>query len=289
MAEGARTSAMVRITPPLKHFPTNLNATIEPSQEKVTTTVATNDQPHTPTPKIVIEGNPFWVRRDMSSGAVELIKWLAILAMVIDHIDYLLLGRQSYVMFAIGRVAMPLFFLLFAYHMARPTVTEQTHIKTMIRLLAFAFVAQIPYVGGSGENHTGQLNILFSLLLLTSLFYLSDQARALVGARRWNAAIAMVLVLGASSIVEYGWVGLAIGLAARASFRSPTPASLMSLAAALSALFFINGNQFALLALPIFIAVSHMPPPIRRSPWFLYYAFYPAHLALLWAMQPLFR
>lgn len=251
--------------------------------------MATRDQTHTPPPKIVIEGSHFWVRRDMSSGAVELIKWLAILAMAIDHIDYFLFGRQSYVMFAIGRVAMPLFFLLFAYHMARPIVTGQTHLKTMKRLLVFALVAQIPYVGGSGDNYAGQLNILFSLLLLTSLFYLSDQASVLVGARRSLATFAMVLVLGASFIVEYGWVGLAIGLAARASFRNPTVASLMSLAAALSALFFINGNQFALLALPIFIAVSHMNPPIRRSPKFLYYAFYPAHIALLWAMQPQFN
>lgn len=250
--------------------------------------MATNDQTHSPTPKIVIEGSPFWVRRDMSSGAVELIKWLAIISMAIDHIDFYLFGRSSFVMYAVGRVAMPLFFLMFAYHMARPTVSDSTYSRTAVRLLAFGLVAQIPYVLGSGALNAGQLNILFSLLLLTCLFFCTDMLREFEGVRRWSAVVVVAGLLCASVLVEYQWVGLAVGLAARASFRNPTPASLIGLAAALSALFFVNGNQFALLALPIFIAVSHMNPPIPRSAWFLYYAFYPVHIALLWAMQPLF-
>ncbi len=246
-------------------------------------------QQQRPAPEIVIEGSPYWVRRAMASGSIELIKWLAILAMTIDHIDYFLLGREAYPMFAVGRLAMPLFFMLFAYNMARPTAGDRTHFTAMKRLLAFALVAQLPYLGANAWDYAGQLNILFSLFLLACLFYLSDEARTLTGAKRWGAYVAIALVFCASAFVEYGWVGLALGLAARASFRTPTPATLMVLAAALSALYFVNGNQFALLALPVFVAVSHWSLPIRRPPWFIYYGYYPAHIAVLWAMQPLFR
>jgi hypothetical protein len=68
--------------------------------------------------------------------------------------------------------------------------------------------------------------------------------------------------------------------------RAPNWPALLSGAAALIALRLINGNDFALLGIPVLALASFWWWPLPRAR-FVFYAFYPLHLTALWLLQRL--
>ena len=98
-------------------------------------------------------------------------------------------------------------------------------------------------------------------------------------------AAAVVVFLAAGALVEYWWLGLAVAVSAHTFFRRPTFVRFACVIAAVGALALINRNHWALLSLAVVGASSFwnllQVPRLKGA----FYAYYPAHLALLWAVQ----
>lgn len=61
----------------------------------------------------------------ISNGAVESLKWLALVAMTSDHVNKIIFKSQLPLMSEFGRIAMPLFGMVLAYNLARPEALQK--------------------------------------------------------------------------------------------------------------------------------------------------------------------
>lgn len=97
----------------------------------------------------------------------DLLKVIAVAAMVIDHIGYILYpGRMA--LYIVGRLSFP----IFAYLAALGIESTKKPKRYLARFLTFALISQIPCFLAFGLQPLEQLNILFSLLLGALTVYL---------------------------------------------------------------------------------------------------------------------
>lgn len=217
----------------------------------------------------------------LSSGSIEAVKWLAVALMTLDHINKYLCGRNLPMAFELGRIAMPLFVLLMAYHLAQPgALAKGTIGRSAVKLAVFALIASWPYIA-LANGRLLPLNILFLLLTFALIVLLIEQG----GKGRSWLAFGVFLVGGA--LAEYWWPGLLLALAAWRYFQRPCWSLLAGITASTALLWFINGNFWALAALPLFFAASAFDARIPRTHWLVFYAYYPGHLAALYAIKTL--
>lgn len=110
--------------------------------------------------------------------AQDLVKWIAMLSMVIDHLRFIFPSIDALII--IGRFAFPLFCLAMAANIQRlPVSTPVTyHSPYLVRLSVFAVISELPYRLLRPEADT--LNIL-PTLLLGLLICLSLQHQSRVG------------------------------------------------------------------------------------------------------------
>lgn len=96
----------------------------------------------------------------MTSGGRELVKWLALLFMTGDHTLKILHLGYVPVIAELGRMAFPLFALVFAYNLAQPGADVAKLIK---RLFLWGLVATP--IAAIAFNRALPLNILLSFAL----------------------------------------------------------------------------------------------------------------------------
>ena len=196
-----------------------------------------------------------WPRLTVSNGSLEALKWLALVAMTVDHVNKFLFNGTNDAAFAVGRLALPLFVFVLAYNLARPGALERgAYTRTMKRLALFG-VLSLPAFVILGSVHAAllPLNIMFTLLVLTAALNLVE--RGTVGG---YAAAAAVFLVGGSN-VEYWWPAIALGVAVWWYCKRPGAMPLALALTALGSLWFINSNWWALLAFPVACAGSFMP------------------------------
>ena len=210
----------------------------------------------------------------ISDGAIEVLKYLALTSMVADHINKYLFNGTIEVLFILGRLAMPVFIFVLAFNLARPGENKAgTYKRIMTRLFTFGVLAFPPYFYMSGNALP--LNIMFTLLSLTAIIYFIE---------RKNIIISLVIIFLMGAIVEYWWPALLFGIATWAYIKKPNIGmALLSTLACLS-FGFINGNMWAVAAIPLIILMCFFKISIPRYKWF-FYAFYPLHLYLLWLIR----
>ncbi|WP_256563028.1 TraX family protein [Pseudomonas sp. Snoq117.2] len=95
---------------------------------------------------------------------LDLIKWLAIFTMVLDHLRYLWPNAEW--LFILGRLAFPLFCLGIAANIARSPAGElytERNARYLIRMTVFAVFSELPYRLLSDDS--GTLNVMYSLML----------------------------------------------------------------------------------------------------------------------------
>jgi len=84
--------------------------------------------------------------------------------------------------------------------------------------------------------------------------------------------------------VEYWWLGLTLGVAIWRYCKQPSlPAAAVTLLAC-AGLWLINGNGWALAALPLLLAATRLDlrmPRMRRA----FYVYYPLHLGVIWLIR----
>lgn len=216
-------------------------------------------------------------RLALSDGSVEALKWLGVVLMTLDHVNkYLLHGSVAWI-FDIGRLAMPIFAVVLAWNLARPGTLERgVYGRVTARLAIAGALATLPFValGGLGWGWW-PLNILATLLVAAGVMFLVD---------RKQCVLAAVLFLVGGLFVEFWWPALAIAVGAWSYFRRPSwPALLLSLAGFVS-LYLVNHNFWALATLPLIVLASRVDLSVPRLRW-VFYAFYPLHLAAIWAVR----
>ena len=205
------------------------------------------------------------------------LKWLAVVLMVVDHINKFVLQESMPVTFALGRTAMPLFVFVLGYNLARPGALQAgAYKRVLLRLVAFGALSVVPHalmntlIGGWWP-----LNIMFTLAVSVLVAWLLEKGGPLpvIGA-------CLVFVFG-GALVEFWWPAIAACLFVWAFFKNPSVVYIVGFAASLLALYFVNGNFWALMALPVILAARAWRWPLPRMKWF-FYAFYPLHFLLIW-------
>ena len=212
----------------------------------------------------------------VADGALEAIKWLALVLMTGDHVNkYLFNGTKEW-LFDGGRIAMPLFVFVLAYNLARPgAIGRGAYERTVWRLLVVGGLAMPAFVALGGlVAGWWPLNIMFTLAAIAGMLLLID--RDTLAGRVCAAAV----FIAAGAMVEFWWSALALGLAVWLYCRRPSWMAIALALAAFGGLWYVNGNPWALVALPIVLGASRVNLGLPRLRWF-FYAYYPAHLVAL--------
>ncbi|MGF0242577.1 TraX family protein [Rhodococcus sp. IEGM1300] len=229
-------------------------------------------------------------------GALDLLKWLALLSMVLDHLRYI--GYSVDLLYVPGRLAFPWFCLAMAANLARTrTLTHDNQWRYLGWLLLFSAVSEIPYRMFIPDP--GTLNVLptlaLGLLVAQGWQHSTLQSRVL-------ALGALVLAALFSERLMFGFFGVLLPLVTLLVIHRPWYFSLLPGLVCLAAnqwhvLYYAAklGNSSAipgiaacliapLLGMCLLRHARHLkPPPMRR--WA--YALYPAHFLALLALRQL--
>jgi hypothetical protein len=215
----------------------------------------------------------------MADGSLEAIKWTALVLMVFDHVNKYIYAEKLPGVFPIGRIVMPMFGFVLAYNLARPgALARGVHGRMLFRLTPAGLAASPMFIILNGMYVTANawwpLNILFMLLLVVLLTYLIDRG----GLK--NCALAIVLFIVGGALVEYLWMGVLCCLGAWLFCRDASRSRLLLWFLGTLSLAVINGNAWALVAIPIVLVAGRLSFRLPRLTW-AFYTFYPAHLLIL--------
>ncbi|MGH8389963.1 MAG: TraX family protein [Pseudomonas sp.] len=226
-------------------------------------------------------------------GALDLLKWLALLCMVLDHLRYV--GYSADWLYVPGRLAFPWFCLAMAANLARASVTTNGQWRYLGWLMLFSAVSEIPYRWFLPNPDTWNVMPTLVLGLLVARGW---QDRSLQ--MRLLAVAAIVLAALFASKLMFGFFGVLLPLAMLLVIRRPWYFALVPGIVCLAAnqwqvLYYSIrlGNHVAMAAvatcliapwLGLFL-LRHVhdvkPPPMRR--WA--YVLYPVHFLILYALR----
>nr|EKX1927284.1 conjugal transfer protein TraX [Escherichia coli] len=221
-------------------------------------------------------------RLTLNNGSLELLKWIAVALMTGDHINkYLFNGTLPY-LFEAGRIVMPIFVFILAYNLARPHAYENGVYQRMIlRLVTFAILATPIFISlGSVINGWFPLNILFTLSLIVVIVAILESSMRV----ELRAICAVAVFCGGGSLVEFWWPAVALGVVTWWFFKKPNYLALLLGLGSLLLLSLINGNHWALAAVPVSLAILRMKFSIPQMKWF-FYTYYPLHLLTIFLVR----
>lgn len=199
----------------------------------------------------------------LGSGARELLKWVAMLAMTGDHVAKVVFGGYVPVVSELGRIAFPLFALVMACNLAQPGADLR---KSMRRLALWGLIAQPLHAFAFGSWLP--LNILLTFTL----------AAVAVHALANHRPVLLLMAAGVLPMfVDYQWAGVGAVLLAWIAFRHR---AWWPLLVALAAVCWANHNGWALLAVPVVLLAARVNWPLPRWRW-VFYGYYVGHLAVL--------
>ena len=218
-------------------------------------------------------------------GALDLLKWLALLCMVLDHLRYVGLSLDG--LYVPGRLAFPWFCLGIAANLHRAK-TASVSGRYLGWLLMFSVISEVPYRIFIEDADT--LNVL-PTLALGLLVARGWQQKAMID--RGLALLALMLAVIFSTHLMFGFFGVLLPLAMLVVFRRPWYFSVLPGAVCLAAnqwqVLLNSGTPVALMGLatcliaPLagLVLLRHAkhvsPKPMRR--WA--YTLYPLHFLLL--------
>ncbi|TVT73180.1 MAG: hypothetical protein FHP92_14865 [Denitromonas halophila] len=213
----------------------------------------------------------------VKSGTLEVLKWIGVVSMLIDHVNHAF-DIQSIAALSFGRLAFPLFALVFAYNLA---AGDSSRMRRGMRRLMFAgVVSQLPYY--LIFHDPLRLNIFFTFLLAAVIIQVNPNK----GTKELLAAVGLWVLGG--FFVDYYHPGVAVVLAMYYALQ-PHRAHLERVSA-MSAAFFVLSwflmslvgwpGAAVLLAWPLIAVARVIEPKLARYPQ-VFYVIYPAHLALI--------
>lgn len=197
----------------------------------------------------------------MSPFSMDALKCVALIAMLIDHVNDILLSPSSLLLYAVGRMAMPLFALIFAFNMAKQPgrareLAKRQWIWALITqpFFAFAFYGHQPWYA---------LNILF-------VFAVCSQLVAWVYPRTqycWIKSILLIAIFAwPLSLASYGLAGIVFVLLSVLMLASITPGRVVL---SLWALSLPSLNVASLMTAPVIEVVVFAIIPTLCLPLFM--------------------
>ena len=215
----------------------------------------------------------------LSSSQQEALKWLAILSMLIDHLNQITFMGHLSALSYFGRLAFPLFAFLIAYNLVRRDVAARRYVSP---LLIFGLLSQPIYVWAFERS---ELNIFFTLLLGVLYVLLVQWLRGRIHPLAAHSLVLLLLVLP-SSYVSYPLFGPFLIPILAAFLRSPSLVMVPFIGIYLMLTnTLIPMSVYTLLLIPAVVAVHYLPFELPRCSKWLFYGFYPLHLALLKLLQ----
>jgi hypothetical protein len=225
-------------------------------------------------------GSALW-----TDGQLEILKWIAVVSMFIDHFGRHLLGRgQESFAFGAGRLAFPLFVFVLACNLARPGDRAQRAARVTVRLGIACAVSTPAVIWARGEP--GLVNVFGTLGLGTALCWVLVTKGHLL----WRGGLCVPICV-AGTHVEFDLIGVCL-LPAIYLWRAHNLREAAAFSVVLFlALIHLNGSYGGLYgyvgtlcAVPLAWVVAHIPLGMPRMRW-LFYAIYPLHLALIGALN----
>ncbi|WP_394304619.1 TraX family protein [Pseudomonas danubii] len=229
------------------------------------------------------------------SSSLDLIKWLAMLTMVIDHLR--LVWPQMSDLFIPGRLSFPLFCVAIAANVARSRSGElltAANGRYLALMLVFAVISEVPY---RYISSSGSFNVLVTLALGLVIAWGWQHRTPLSSALALMAA-ALVYVL--DDPLMYGFYGALVPAAALMAIKRPgflwlLPAVLCLLSNTRSSIVVkaMDLDVYSLLALGSAFAAPLIGLWLLRQTFTFKvwpvrqwgYWFYPGHLAALQALR----
>lgn len=232
------------------------------------------------------------------------IKWIAMISMLIDHIGYGLipdttpwLKALGIVCNVIGRSAFPLFLFLLADGFMR----TRSKPKFFIRLLSLAIISEVPFDLVCYHTFLSIIrqNVFWTLLFFFAYMWVSDvciqsaKAHGLEATNKWTIlvhVVAGIMAVCAATIfrTDYNGVGVLAGIVMyhflAFSREHPVlhdiPVYIMGYTIGLGILTFFFGNT--LYAFPTILLIWNYRGRCEiKMPKWIGYAFYPTHLAVI--------
>lgn len=214
------------------------------------------------------------------------LKLIAMLSMVIDHVGDIFFPELLWLR-AIGRLAMP----IFAFFVAEGCAHTRDKKKYLLRMGLFALISEIPFdLAFDGRLGLSHQNIMLTFFLAILALMLYDRLRGgeeRAGAGRTAlgvlavAAVAVVSLLLAADYTVFGVIAVFLFYALRRRHplvRSGVGVAFLALTRTMG-YYAATGLSFIPLAL-------YNGKRGRGLKW-LFYAFYPGHLLLLYAIKRL--
>jgi hypothetical protein len=211
----------------------------------------------------------------------ELLKWIAIITMTVDHVGVILYPEFTVLRF-IGRFSFP----LFAYLLILGMENTRNIRNYFIRLFIFALISQVPFFLAIGYGPFDSLNIFFTLssgLLFVYFFK--------------KTSVFMLVPLFASFVLpfDYGIYGIAV-IGCMYILKENTKFGVFSLVL-LNTLFLVPWSiQFlSVAAIPLLLlhkngslkitkeTTEEVTIPLWRK--YFFYVYYPLHLTLIYLIH----
>lgn len=217
-------------------------------------------------------------------ASLDLLKWLAIVSMVGDHLRYLWVDQDW--LFVTGRLAFPWFCLAIAANVARSKGIKRHY---LYGFLLFSLLSELTYRWL--DNGSPTLNVMPTLalgLLVAWGVHLRTRVASLL------ALVVVIVAAVASHWLMYGLPGVLLPAALLAALRDGRLfwlAGLLAVAGNLTNSWLLHHPlqpvsllvmSVAFLSIPLGLALLRRPwpgqvPPVGRWGWW----FYPLHLALI--------
>ncbi|WP_460160673.1 TraX family protein [Pseudomonas sp. S2_B10] len=239
--------------------------------------------------------NPPYSSQISRSSSLDLIKWLALLTMVIDHLR--LVWPEMSNLFIAGRLSFPLFCVAIAANVARSkqgALLTRANGRYLALMVLFAAISEVPY---RYVSTSGSFNVLVTLALGLLIAW-GWQHRTLLSSATALMAVAIAYVM--DDPLMYGFYGALVPAAVLVAIKKPgvlclLPAALCLLINTRSSIVTkaLELDLYSLLALSTAFAapltglwllrqnLSFKVWPVRQ--WG--YWFYPGHLAALQVLR----
>jgi len=215
------------------------------------------------------------------------IKIIACITMILDHIKYAIPITNNYFTQYLGRISFP----LFAFLVTEGYVHTSDLKRYYKRLILFACISQIPFMlFRTLVGKWQMLNIMFTLLLgLTAILIYDKGKNKIISC----LAVIVIIYLGKVLRVDYGWWGVAI-IFVIYLFRNKKillSISYIILSTVYYYLTFGNAllklkNMYYLIftIVPIIFILIYNGKQGRKIKYF-FYAFYPVHMIILYLLS----
>ena len=219
------------------------------------------------------------------------LKIFALLVMTIDHIGYILLPQMRILRY-IGRLAMP----IFAWMIAEGCEYTKNRTRYLLTMLGFGLVGQVVnYVFEQSLNQCILITFSMSLILIYTMDYAQKKKNFLSLCLMGGAVLGVCYICvflpndlpGTDFSVDYNIFGVMLPVVIY--IAKTKEQKLMAAAGVLAMLALWNGfiQWFALLSLPLLAMYNGQRGKMKLK--YLFYLYYPLHLAALYSIGLLLK